>query len=263
MVAASMVLLLTIPIIMRGFDTTLRGAQCLAAVTFKTGTTVEGMEGFVNYEGLDSACPKFTVDIYNKKTAIKERDKTIKTIKYDELNSDIVNGIIADELKVCWYEYGEGKLDIFWIPGNWFARLLKGVSADVKGCRVCTEISFDESVPQQTFTGLYEYLQTHEKANQKKVTVTESGTYYKYIAEDDHSCNQDHLNSVEGDNCWEQYAFTNGLKINETRIHTSEKYLVIITRQGVKEGQGTINTYIVDEQAYQNRNFCKTSLPFR
>lgn len=84
------------------------------------------------------------VEINGKKTRISNYDKNKK-----ELDEDIVNKAVAEELRTCWYKMGEGELDVF-------RQHVFGTGETA--CTLCTEIEFDESVKQDKFEALLDFL---------------------------------------------------------------------------------------------------------
>lgn len=90
-----------------------------------------------------------------------------KVKRFAELNDYIVNQVIAEEMRKCFYQMGEGKVAVF--NSNVFK------SQNV--CFVCSEIVFRPDVPQDTeFVGFIEYL--------KKTSYDAKGSklsYYEYF----------------------------------------------------------------------------------
>src|SRR3989338_5222821 len=112
-------------------------------------------------------CNRRQVKLYNNKIEINGQKDT----KYDfkELNSNIVNKLVAEELRLCWYALGEGELSVFEQdlidPG-----IITFTGESV--CDICAEISFDKSVDStKQFTGLLDYL---------KSTKVPDGSYYYF-----------------------------------------------------------------------------------
>lgn len=250
-----------------GLKKSTRGTDCLAGMNLKAQTTFETMSGFTNYEGVDTACPVYRVTISDKKTVIKKKDKKFETIKYDYLDNDTVNDIISKELMYCWYQYGAGNIEIFWVPGN-FLKTLRLSDSYAKGCRICSEITFDlETNPLGGFGGFYDYMKNNGITNKQILNDVSANSYYSYIAESDRICEKDHL-SEEGDNCWEKYAYKSGLRVDETYFDPGTTYLTIITRQGIKKAskdddKRTINAYVVKASDYKRTELCDYPLPFK
>lgn len=244
-----------------------RGQDCLMGMNLKAQTTFEGMSGFTNYEGVNSACPVYRVTISDEKTIIKKKDKKFETIKYDYLDNDRVNDIISKELMHCWYQYGAGNIEIFWVPGNFLTNL--GLDSDAKGCRICSEITFDlETNPVGGFVGFYDYMKKNSITNKQILNDVSANSYYSYIAESDRICKKKHLSDDKGENCWERYAYKNELKVNETYFDPETTYLTIITRQGIKkaskdDAERTINAYVVKASDYKRTELCDYPLPFK
>jgi hypothetical protein len=146
---------------------------CRASVLAQANTKVVG-----SFSGLTSPfsikCEKRFVDIAPK-SALEGSDPVAlkpleihyngRTIKrYDSLNDDIVNQIIANEMKVCFYQFGEGMLNAF--DQHFFG------NSDV--CFVCAEVKFKDITTQQTFSGFIDYINNTYVPDKKY-------TYYEYF----------------------------------------------------------------------------------
>ncbi|MFH1770455.1 MAG: hypothetical protein ABH828_02760 [archaeon] len=250
-----------------GLGNSTRGADCLAGITLKTQTTFEKMSGFVNYGGIDSSCPRYIVTITPKKTNISRSGKEIDTQKYEVLTDEVVNGIVSDELVNCWYQFGAGKVDAFWVPENFFKSIVS--DKDVKGCRVCSEIRFDLGVGDSDkpldvqFDGFYDYLQDYD-INKKRITgASINGSIYHYIAESERYCNGEHTGKGLGTNCWERYADLNKIATEGFYFDIASSYYVVLVRQGIKQHSGTINAYVLSKDDYEKSNICESGLPFQ
>ena len=142
-------------------------------------------------------CKTFNVDFYDNRVEINDERASVydsrqeSTVKsFDGLTDEIVNQVVAEELRWCWYQFLEGQRSLFSL-GLVF-------SGGGHSCFLCSEINFDSSVTNNQFTGFYEFI--------KKESMLSSGTtYYDYIAE------QSRLSSLwynqdENNNPWEEYA---------------------------------------------------------
>jgi hypothetical protein len=86
-----------------------------------------------------------------------------KVQKFSNLNDYVVNQVVAEEMRVCFYQFGEGRADIF-VNQEY---LLK-----TNVCFICSDFTFD--VKGKEFHGLGEFI--------KKTTITSEGmTYQKYF----------------------------------------------------------------------------------
>lgn len=273
-----LVILLGIPSLLNtGFDKATRGQDCLTSIILKTLTSVETM--FARYRGIDASCPRYDVNIGKKKTVINKGLKKFETKKYDVLTNDEVNGILADELMYCWKQFGEGKLETFWLAQR-IDEKITNFDEHTQGCRVCSAITFDNDVSNDvsgTFEGFYEYLKTHTINTKLKVNEGGKATYYNFLTSDDAHCNEEHLkiktdcnalglfcteSVIEGPNCWEKYASKNNIDIEKT-FQSGTNYFVVFTRKGVRKSEGTINAYIMSEEEYTNGKICQNTLPFQ
>jgi hypothetical protein len=72
----------------------------------------------------------------------------------------VVNQVIAEEMRICYYEFGEGQAQVF----------NNGIASDV--CYTCSEISFDDK--SQEYPGFIDYLN-------KTYIKNEQMTYYDYF----------------------------------------------------------------------------------
>ncbi|MFH1589956.1 MAG: hypothetical protein ABIB43_05300, partial [archaeon] len=169
-------------------------------------------------------------------------NKKFKDIKYlgDELTESEVNQIIGTEMQECWDKFGSGNLDAFFVPRNLIEKV--GITSLVKGnsigCITCSDIIF--KLPEkEKFKGLLEYL----KEEHKTITQHESGC-------------------PEKNTCWYEFAKDNQINLNitfDTSIAT--EYFVVFVRQNIRKGEGTLNTYVMDQDT-KNR-VCETTLPFK
>lgn len=92
-----------------------------------------------------------------------------KITKYNSLNEYIVNQVVAEELRVCKFEFGDGLIDVF---GNDNSDWIGGKTI----CFVCSEITFDNSdnKPPKIFKNLVTYTKNTNFDNSNI-------TYYNYL----------------------------------------------------------------------------------
>ena len=108
-------------------------------------------------------CPRRILKIFEDKAEIKINDKKAGTYKFKEANTDEVNHVAAEELKVCWYMLNEGNRNI----------LENALIFGYNTCLICSEIEFDANLKGKSFSGLTDYV------NSKK---TKDGiTYFEYL----------------------------------------------------------------------------------
>ncbi|MBU1199456.1 MAG: hypothetical protein KKF46_06480 [Nanoarchaeota archaeon] len=144
------------------------------------------------------------VDINDKKEEVYIDSLGDKTKKFDHLTDEVVNRVVAEELKWCWYEFLEGKKSLFGI-----ADLFPWSSE--KACFVCSEIVFDESVSQEEFTGFFEYTKEKTMLDSKITPFKDSDkTYYEYYAEEFRRYSP-FYDRDDGEFAWEEY--TDGIEV--------------------------------------------------
>jgi hypothetical protein len=169
---------------------------------------------------LDINCNKRYVNFYNTRVEIGlDPDNTkiapvyyenSKVSKFLELNDFIVNQIVAEEMRTCWYEFGEGKLEVFVGDKD------KGILAPNDVCFVCSELNFrSDNIKTEKFSGLIPYMKETSLNNENGLS------YYSYF-------NAPSLSKVT----WEEYnndatVIESGASINNLEIDKTNKYLVI------------------------------------
>lgn len=173
---------------------------------------------------LDINCDKRYVNFYNTRAELGLSLENMNPInidygdhkakKFSELNEFIVDQVVAEELRVCKFEFGDGKIDIF--PND-----KSGMLTGKNVCYICSEINFKPGVGSQKFTNLVDYT--------KKTTFTEQGvTYYNYLTEV----------TVQDNNMWSQptYDPTIWEKIfpkgnyNNLEIDSNQAYIVFVEK---------------------------------
>ena len=121
--------------------------------------------------------------------------------KFKHLNEDIVNQVVAHELECCWYQFLEGKKRLFSLRG-WFSPgsiLPEPIKQGPRLCYLCAEISFDESVQQEQFSGFYQYTKDTNMRDSDR-------TYFNYYAEEPRiSGHTEDLAEDIGLNDWQTY----------------------------------------------------------
>ena len=163
-------------------------------------------------------------------------------------------------MRYCWKEYGAGQIDAFWYPPIIFG--IMGTTAySFRGCRACSTITFEDDVPPASYTGLYDYLKTTEFLSKNRVNEGESAegiqTYYQYLAEKDRYCNEFYQG---GENCWEEYSAKHYyLGLTKTEINTKRTYNIVFVRENLKEEEGTLNTYVMNENQIRS---CDMMMPY-
>lgn len=146
---------------------------------------------------LNLECKRRYIDFYDDHVEFgnePDKTKTIsiyadgkKTRRYNNLDNDIVNYVIAEEMKTCWYQFGEAKTEIF--PNNEKLTELIG-TADDDICFICSEIEFMD-IKNKQYTGLINYLKNNypqdkkytywEYLNQESLSEFNLEEYYTYL----------------------------------------------------------------------------------
>lgn len=93
-------------------------------------------------------CERRKVEIFKDKVEINGRKES--KYEFEELDENVVNKVVAEELRLCWYMAGEGKVNVF----------EQDISSGGENvCLICSEINFDKNVDRsRQFTGLLDYL---------------------------------------------------------------------------------------------------------
>jgi hypothetical protein len=172
---------------------------------------------------LDINCEKRYVRFYEHKVELGLNPEGMKPMaidfegekikKFSDLTDHVVNQVIAEELRICKYQFADGKVEIF---GNDDAFWIGKKSI----CFVCAEIDFEPTVKQKSFNTLVEYT--------NKTTFDDTGiTYYDYMTE----------KNMYGNYMWKGIGGLNNLNID-----TSKKYAIYIW----KAKPGAISSLIQD-----------------
>jgi hypothetical protein len=133
----------------------------------------------------DINCHKRYVKFYNSKVELGLNPENMKPIditvegekvkKFRSLTEHTVDQVIAEELRICKYQFGDGKVSVFANDDNFWGG--KNV------CFVCSEISFEsDKIDEETFETLVEYT--------NKTTFNDDGTtYMDYLTEESFTLN--------------------------------------------------------------------------
>jgi len=133
---------------------------------------------FVGSSPVSVECPRKSIIFYDDhveeiieghKKDLGVKINNIPKKKFKELNSKIVNQVIAEELRKCWRKTGEGEIDAF------EEDMLLGAEV----CLLCATFEFDESVKAPEFSGLEEYLESHYIPKED-----EKISYYDYLSKE-------------------------------------------------------------------------------
>ncbi|MBU0665817.1 MAG: hypothetical protein ABIC91_01370 [Nanoarchaeota archaeon] len=228
--------------------------DCRLSMLMKTATTVEVAGGFAGVNSpISDSCPRYFVKFSKTKAEIRKGTKAFDTVKYDkltkdnELTNDIVNKLVAEELRGCWYQFGAGKMDAFWIPSKLY--LINDWSNNEKVCFICSEIEFEkQDFNSINYDGFYDYLQEHDILGTTKQGDGE--TLYSYLTTTDF-CQDKYL--AAGINCWEAYASEENINL-QLKFNSDERYYVVLIRHGEDKDDATINSYVIPTSDY--RQYC-------
>ncbi|MFH1506300.1 MAG: hypothetical protein ABIE94_04935 [archaeon] len=206
----------------------------------------------------DIDCARYLIEFQDEQVSVRFADEEQKypilhngeVVKdFDALTENMVYYVISNEIRLCWYQFHEGKLDIF-------NKALFDWMGNEKVCFVCDEISFDhQSFGLDTkYEGFWEYIQTTKNP---KIEMT----LYDYLTDDDHIC----ASIYRGDpNCFEGYAEGGrGLQLHgddgqiffivrapvelDVKFETGKRYVIFLARQGLDDPEvSTIFSYVLD-----------------
>jgi len=106
-------------------------------------------------------CPRREIVFFNNKVEINGKKSSGYDFKH--LSRDIVNMVLAEELRLCWYRMGEGKEEVF---GEDLILDFNIV------CSICSDIKFDKEVVESgrgvaTFSDLIPYLKSKKLSDSK------------------------------------------------------------------------------------------------
>jgi len=182
------------------------------------------------------------VDINDKAVSVYDlRSKDFVT-KFNGLTNDIVNGVLAEELRGCWQQYLEGRKYII-DRKSWISILQTG---QPRFCVLCDEVSFASNVKTEKFTGFYDF--TNEKTMRNA-----NMTYYAYYAKGQTICTDYSPAPV---NCWESYFADQITKKNPNLtpenilFYKNTTYAVVFIMRGLKTKIDILSESDVDFFSY-------------
>ncbi len=202
---------------------------CRLSVITQSATSI----GIVDQDSIFNInCDKRYVDFYNTRVELGLSPQNMHTIKVDygrkttkkflELNEFVVNQVLAEELRVCKLEFGDGRTDIFPNEDNFLS--------DKKVCFICSEINFKPGVKKQNFTNLKDYTQ-NTMIQQKGIT------YYDYLTEETRYNNSMWFQATLSE---EQYNIT---------IDTSKQYVVYVQKYSYGVAQAALKLALIGNPA--------------
>jgi hypothetical protein len=151
--------------------------KCRLSVVAQSATDIQlTASGWKSPLSVD--CSRRYINFYNTRvevgaspestTPMKVSYEGKKVSKFSQLDDMIVNQVIAEELRICRYEFGDGKIDVFSKDKTFFE--------SQKVCFICAEITFEDTVSQDSFTGFMEYVKNTKIVNAQQ-------TYYQAFTE--------------------------------------------------------------------------------
>jgi len=198
---------------------------CRFSVLAQTATEISpGISG--SKSPLDLDCEKRYINFYNTKVDLGTTPETMKptkvvyeghkVTKFTKLNEDVVNQAIAEELRICKFEFGDGKVEIFANDEKFWT--------NENVCYVCAEINFEQEVQGPKYNSLVQYTKENSFSDTKQ-------SYYDYLTEKTYAGNEMWGQPLYDPSTWTKI-FTNadGSYAN-LEIDTSKKYLVFIEKR--------------------------------
>jgi hypothetical protein len=165
------------------------------------------------------SCEKRYVNFYNTKVELGLNPSNMKPLtvdvggkkitKFKSLTDTVVDQVIAEEMRTCKYEFGDGKAEIFTNDEK--------LKDSIRVCFVCSEINFDKTVEKKAFDSLITYT--------NKTTFSDEGiTYFNYLTE----------TTVYDNTMWWQPTYKpesdKDAYYNNLTIDTSQPYVVVVSK---------------------------------
>jgi hypothetical protein len=160
MIACAIVLFAVTPLFAQQMSLDEAINVCKLSVFSQSKTETTGGRGNPLYSEsvFNLQCNTRYINFYNNRVEVglspeKTQKKPIyingeKKNSFSQLNEFIVNQVVAEEMRICKTQFGDGRSDIF--PND------DGIFTDQKICFICSEINF-KGMNQRTFTGLIDY----------------------------------------------------------------------------------------------------------
>jgi hypothetical protein len=197
---------------------TLEEAINVCRLSVLTQANTKGIPGASGMKSpLDLDCDKRYVDLYNDRVEIGLAPESTspqsiiyngkKIKKFTQLNDYIVNQVVAEEMRTCYFEFGEGKMHVF---DNSLDPSIKNTFDKEDVCFVCSEINFKD-VKQQSYSGYLDYIK-------KTYIKNEEMTYYQYF-------NQPALGNIS----WSVFFST--IVDDNFKFQKDTKYLVVFGKE--------------------------------
>lgn len=214
-ILATIIIVIAVFIILMSFTDVLGGIlkkggdieTCRLSVLAQAQTKTVG-QTFISLK-----CQRRQLMFFNNKVEINGKKEP--KYKFKEIDNEMVNKVIAEELRLCWYMMGEGTVDVFRQPILTLTSLEPGKAV----CTICAEISFDKSVDEsRQFIDLLTYLKGTKMPGQDIY-------YFDYLVEAQRNQYLGGWDKLP----WTQYTpwgwgTTN--KIEETSFQTNKDYVM-------------------------------------
>lgn len=229
----------------RNLDSVSRSTCQLERAVCKSSVLQQALVLIVSPDIINIQCPTYHIKFFDnhvernfRTVSVYDKESGRSVKKFKHLTDDIVNQVVAREVECCWYQFLEGKENLFNLKNFW-------PSDSSLNCFLCSEIAFDESVTQDEFKDFYEYTKNNEMVNSEM-------TYYEYFAEE-YRLYSPFYDKDAGRNAWEEYADGKGTEVYispkckefgesffETRkpitryitFNTSKSYAVFFAKEG-------------------------------
>ncbi|MDP3766223.1 MAG: hypothetical protein Q8R04_06955 [Nanoarchaeota archaeon] len=147
---------------------------------------------FAGQSPISLKCSRKEVKFFNNKVEIDGKKES--KYEFNQLDDNSVNKVVAEELRLCWYMMGEGRVDVF--RQDVVDEAVIYTSGE-NVCIICSEISFDSKANNKRFSGLLDYLKSTKIPKDK---VKEDTYYFDYLI---HSQRDRYL--LWGNIPWTQY----------------------------------------------------------
>lgn len=183
-------------------------------------------------------CPRFKVSFEDRKTVFSDvrtseefKEKVAKT-------EEDYYRILAEEMRGCWWQFHEGKFDVF------DKLKVVGTGTTKNSCFICSEIFFEKKIPPLSLTGLNRYM----KETKLKNSPT---TYWKFLSSE--------LDIKLSTIPYEQFIQS----IDDFTFNQSKRYNVVFFKTA-KEAKWNVHFWGKDDTimatvilpSYEVRNYC-------
>lgn len=152
------------------------------------------------------------------------QDRSYK--KYENLDSTVVQSIFAEELRLCWEQFGEGGAPLL---DTAEVNRISLYEEELTGCFICSDITFSEKLPLQT--DFSAYLRLNNTPGGKE-------TYFDYLNNENTLCEAPYKS-----NCWpelEKHFIETNRLTQFTNINSTKQHAVVYVRKGFQLCQKTI-----------------------